>query len=176
MRNVLLLRVCVYVCTHTYRMDRNFRGTKLSRFSRISGHPRKSTLSSFLWSQNGRRHTDCTIPRQSTFAPLTIFLHRERTALSKIHLCFLAIPDNFRSFYYRSIDPTLLQQELYTRFIGCGWSIVGSDFPSLEDVLPGSTAQAVCDELSKDRSNKLTETMLLMSADFFISCLSGHFY
>ena len=108
--------------------------------------------------------------RQSTFAPLTIFLHRE------IHLCRLAIPDNFRSFYYRYINPTLLQQELYMRFIGCRWSIVGSDIPSLEDVLPGSTAQAVCNELSKDRSNTLIAAMLLMSADFFISCLSGHFY
>ena len=27
-----------------------------------------------------------------------------------------------------------------------------SDFPSLQDVLPGSTTQAVCDETSKDRS------------------------
>ena len=43
-----------------------------------------------------------------------------------------------------------------------------SDFPSLQDVLPGSTTQAVCDELSKDRSNILTVVMLLMLADFVL--------
>ena len=43
-----------------------------------------------------------------------------------------------------------------------------SDFPSLQDVLPGSTTQAVCHELSKDRSNKLTVVMLLLLADFLL--------
>ena len=43
-----------------------------------------------------------------------------------------------------------------------------SDFPSLQDVLPGSTIQAVCHELSKDRSNKLTVVMLLLLADFLL--------
>ena len=75
--------------------------------------------------------------------------------LSKIRLCRLAIPDNFRSFYYRYINPTLLQQELYMRFIGCGWSIVGSDFPTLEDILPGSIIQAVCDEISKFKTEAI---------------------
>ena len=43
-----------------------------------------------------------------------------------------------------------------------------SDFPSLQDVLLGSTIQAVCDELSEDRSNKLTVVMLLLLADFLL--------
>ena len=43
-------------------------GPKLSCFLRISGHPRKVYSAKmsivFLWSQNGRRHTDCTIPSE----------------------------------------------------------------------------------------------------------------
>ena len=44
-----------------------------------------------------------------------------------------------------------------------------SGFPSLQDVLPGSTTQAVCDETSKDRSNKVTVVMLLMLADIALN-------
>jgi hypothetical protein len=53
-----------------------------------------------------------------------------------------------------------------------------TDFPflQLEDSLPSSTTQAVCDELSNDRRNKLTAFMLLMPVDLFVSCLSGHLY
>ena len=58
----------------------NFRAFRGSVAIREKYNPRKSALSSFLWSRNGRRYMDCTIPRQSTFAPLTIFLHREHTA------------------------------------------------------------------------------------------------
>ena len=80
--------------------------------------------------------------------------------LSKIHLCRLAILDNFRTFYYRFINPTLLQQD---SLAVDGQSSDPVSLQSLEDVLPGSIAQAVCDELLKDRNNKLTVAMLLMS-------------
>ena len=76
---------------------------------------------------------------------------------SKIHLCRLAIPDNFLLFYYFYVNPTNSARNS---------SADGqlSNFPSLKDALPGSTAQAVCDELSNDRSNKLKAVMLLMYA------------
>ena len=31
---------------------------------------------------------------------------------SKIYLCCLAIPDNFHSFYYHYVNPTILRQEI----------------------------------------------------------------
>ena len=69
------------------------------QMQRIGGHPRKSALSSFLWSQNGRRYTDCTISvMQSTFAPLIIFLHRERTCSSNF-LRFVCVVLPFQTIF-----------------------------------------------------------------------------
>ena len=117
---------------------------KLSRFSQISGHLRKSELSSFLWSQNGRQlvHRLHNI-LQSTFAPLTFFfVVSAKKQHSKIHLCRLAIPDNFHSFYYCYVNPICY----FDKKSANGQS---SNFPFLEGVLPGSTTQAVCNELQK---------------------------
>ena len=84
----LLRTYIMYVCTvciayytvwtETFAVL-NFRAFRGSVAIREKYNPRKSALSYFLWSQNGWRYTDCTIP-SSTFAPLTIFLHREHTA------------------------------------------------------------------------------------------------
>ena len=65
---------------------------------------------------------------------------------SKIHLYRLAIPDN--SICFTTAKSTL---HYFNKKSGQDSSVDGHsyDFPSLQDVLPGSTAQAACDDSQK---------------------------
>ena len=99
---------------------------------------------------------------QSTFAPLTsFFIVNAQQHHSKIHLCCLCHSRQFPFVLLLLCQPyTTSTRNLDETYL---WMV------SLLIPLPcstfGSTTQAVCDELSKDRNNKLTVVMLLMLAD-----------
>lgn len=110
----------------------------------------------FLWSQNGWGYKDCTISvRVPMLYILTIFfLHHERTAAAfyirlicvvlpfhTISICFITAISNQ---WYATQTQTLHKIH---RMVSCPISLLGDG---------GPTAHAVCDELPKDKRNKLS--------------------
>jgi hypothetical protein len=158
-----------------YCMDWNFSGTKINfgGFRGSVGIRGNQHCLLYLWRQNNWRYTDYTI---SIRAPLLHWLFSSSWAYNSNILTFISniLPVQTISVCFTN---TAMSPLCYFNKKSA-WNSSADGQYIVQFPFPGEhfTAQAVCDQLSKDRSNKLTASCVANVSRLFISCLSSHFY